>query len=69
MPTRRVRFSGQAVNTWHSLLQEASLQGMVPAIIDVTRSPNEFQRNKELAEAATAYLARHAPGDASAASA
>ena len=59
MPARRVKFSGQAVTTWHSLLQEASLQGMVPAIIDVTRSPNEFPRNKELVEAADAYLARH----------
>ena len=59
MPARRVKFSGQAVNTWHSLLQEASLQSMIPAIIDVTRSPNEFQRNKALADAADAYLAGH----------
>ena len=59
MSTLRVKFVGQAVTTWHSLLQEAFLQGMIPAIIDVARAPREFQRNKALTDAADAYLARH----------
>ncbi len=56
MPTRRVKFSEQAVPTWHSLLQEAVLQDMMPAIIAVVRSPQEFPRHQTLAQAADACL-------------
>jgi hypothetical protein len=61
LSTRRVKFGNQSVLTWHSLLHEASLQDMMPAILEVVCSPNEFQRNAALAEAASAYLARN-PG-------
>jgi hypothetical protein len=56
VPTRRVKFSEQAVPTWHSLLQEAVLQDMMPAIIAVVRSPQEFPRHQTLAQAADACL-------------
>ena len=59
VPTRQVKFTGEAITTWHSLLQKAFHLGKIRAIIDVTRSSNEYENNRALADATAAYLAQH----------
>lgn len=59
VPTRQVKFTGEAITTWHSLLQKAFHLGKVRAIIDVTRSSNEYETSRALSDAAAAFLAKH----------